>query len=82
MTNIAWHAYYFDSLENSAPPVRTEIIESESEDGAAKVATDHMGRCKRVDISRPVWEPQQNRVILASGGLSDRSAWQRGSLSA
>ena len=24
-----------------------------------------MGRCKRVDIAAPRWEPQQNRVILA-----------------
>ncbi|WP_158816766.1 hypothetical protein [Methylocapsa sp. S129] len=81
MANIAWHAYYFDSLENSSPPVRTEIIESESEDDAAKVATGHMGRCKRFDIAPLVWEPRQSRIILAHDSLAEGSASQRGSLS-
>ena len=82
MANIAWHAYYFNSFENSLPPARTEIIEAESEEGAAKIATAKMGRCVRVDITRPVWEPPQSRVILAREGQSDRPALQRGALSA
>jgi hypothetical protein len=81
MANIVWHAYYFDSLENSSPPVRTEIIESESEDDAAKIAAGHMGRCKRADIARPAWQPQQRRIILAHEGLTESPALQRGSLS-
>lgn len=74
MASIAWHAYYFDSFENSAPPVRTEVIESANEDDAVKLARGRMGRCKRVDIARPVWEPWQGRIILASESLSERPA--------
>jgi len=65
MTNIAWHAYYFSGLVNSLPPVKTEIIEAESEDDAARIAKGHMGCCMRVYITRPVWEPPQSRTILA-----------------
>jgi stage III sporulation protein SpoIIIAA len=54
---VKWHAYYFDSLDNSLPPIRTEIIEAGSEDEAGKIATAQMGRCMRVDVTRWVWEP-------------------------
>jgi hypothetical protein len=65
MIKTAWQAFYFHGRDNSHPPARTELIEAPSEDDAAKVAKSHMGRCKRVDIAAPRWEPQQNRVILA-----------------
>ena len=65
MANTAWHAYYFASLYDCTPPVRTEIIEAENEDDAARVAKGRMERCRRVDIARPVWEARQGRTILA-----------------
>jgi hypothetical protein len=74
MSTIAWQAYYFDSFENSLPPALTELIEAESLDDAAKIAKSHMGRCTRVDITSPVWEWPQSRVILASEGLPERPA--------
>ncbi len=74
MAIIAWQAYYFNSFANSLPPVRTELIEAENVDDAAKVATSHMGRCKRVDIASPRWEAPQSRVILAREGLPERPA--------
>ena len=65
MSNTAWQAFYYHGFDNSHPPARTELIEAPSEDEAAKIATSHMGRCKRVDIAAPRWEPQQDMVILA-----------------
>ena len=65
MSNTAWQAFYYHGVDNSHPPARTELIEAPSEDEAAKVAESHMGRCKRVDIVAPIWERQQDMVILA-----------------
>jgi hypothetical protein len=65
MANVAWHAYYFASRHDSMPPVRTEIIEAENEEDAARVAKGRMERCRRVDIARPVWAPPQGRTIYA-----------------
>jgi hypothetical protein len=74
MTSTAWQAFYFHGLDNAHPPARTELIEAATEDDAAKVAISHMGDCKRVDLSAPRWEPQQDRVILAEGGRCEIDA--------
>jgi hypothetical protein len=74
MSNHIWHAFYFDGLANSAPPVRTELIEAETEDAAAEVARDHLGRCKRVELAPPRWEPPSVRVILADEDMVGRGA--------
>ncbi len=75
MSNVPWHAYYYDGVENSRPPTRTEMIEAETESDAAKVAKSHMGQCKRVEIVGPRWAPAQTLVILAGdegqGALSN-----------
>ena len=70
MTNHIWHAFYFDGLGGSMPPVRTELIEADSEDDAAKVAKDHLGGCKRVDLSPPRWEEAKIIVIVADDRTS------------
>jgi len=71
MTNHIWHAFYFEGFANSGPLVRTELIEAESEDEAAEVAKDHLGGCKRVDLSPPRWEQTKVRVIFAEGDGSE-----------
>jgi hypothetical protein len=63
----SWHAFYFDS-SNNAPPVRTAIIEAEDEGEAGRMAMAQMGRCLRVEIARPVWDPP-SRAILARHSL-------------
>jgi hypothetical protein len=72
MTNHIWHAFYFEGSASSGPPVRTELIEAESEDEAAEVAKGHLGHCKRVDLAPPRWEGPTLRVILAEEGGSDK----------
>jgi hypothetical protein len=74
MTHHIWHAFFFEGFANSGPPVRTELIEADSEDEAAKVARDHLGNCKRVDLAAPRWEQPHTRVILAEEGGSEK-AW-------
>ncbi len=76
MTNTTWQAFYFEGFDNAHPPSRTEMIEAESEDAAAKIARSHMGRCKRVDIEAPRWEPAQTRVILAPDDPGGGEAWK------
>ena len=66
MDNIPWHAYYFQSLKISSPPVLTEVIEAQSMVDAAKTAATHMGRLARVEIASPIWEAPQACTILAS----------------
>jgi hypothetical protein len=68
MSSTVWQAFYFHGRDNAHSPARTELIEAATEDDAAKVAVSHMGRCKRVDISGPRWEPRRGQVILAEGG--------------
>ena len=70
MTHHIWHAFYFQGFGTSGPPVRTELIEADSEEEAAKVAKDHLGNCKRVDLAAPRWEHPHTRVILAEEGGS------------
>jgi hypothetical protein len=65
MSTIPWNAYYYDGLETSSPPTRTEVIEAECENDAAQVARSHMGRSKRVEIVGPRWANSQSRVIVA-----------------
>jgi hypothetical protein len=74
MTNHIWHAFYFDGLAISGPPVRTELIEAESEDQAAEVAKGHLGHCKRVDLAPPRWERPHVRVIFAEEGGAEKAS--------
>jgi hypothetical protein len=55
LSKSVWHAFYFESLEREAVLARTLIIEAESEEEAGKLATEKMGRCMRVHVTRPVW---------------------------
>jgi len=64
MAQLPWHAFYYDSLDDSSPPVRSAIIEAVDEIEAERAATMQMGRCKRVEIARPAWAPS-NPTILA-----------------
>jgi len=66
MTNLTWHAYYFDTFERSAPAARTAIIQAASEDDAGKLAIAQMGRSLRVHVTRPLW-----------GGYARRAPWRR-----
>ncbi len=73
MSNHFWHAFYFEGFASSGPPVRTELIEADTEDEAAEVAKHHLGRCKRVDLSAPRWERSSLRIILAEEGRGEAS---------
>ncbi|MGA2043286.1 MAG: hypothetical protein ABSG83_07910 [Roseiarcus sp.] len=55
MAKLTWHAFYFDRIDRSGPAARTAIIEAETEDDAGRIAVAQMGRCMRVDVTRPVW---------------------------
>jgi hypothetical protein len=57
VARIPWHAYNFNSSDNSSPPAWTTIIEAKDEDEAAKVAAAQMSTYLRVEIARPVWAP-------------------------
>jgi hypothetical protein len=65
MSTKFWQAFYFRADDHSQPPERIEVIEAECDDDAAKIAAAHLGRCKRVDIESPRWEPGEIRTIVA-----------------
>jgi hypothetical protein len=73
MAKLTWCAYYFDSFDNTLPPARTETIYAESEEDAGRIATQLMGRCLRVDVTRPLWGAP-NQVVLAGHGGSECSS--------
>jgi hypothetical protein len=50
-----WHAYYFESFDNTRSPLRTALIEARDEEEAGKLAIAEMGRCVRVDVTLPIW---------------------------
>ncbi|MGD0723386.1 MAG: hypothetical protein ABR970_20325 [Roseiarcus sp.] len=52
---MTWHAFYFDKIDRSEPAARTAIIQAETEEDAGRIAVAQMGRCMRVDVTRPVW---------------------------
>jgi hypothetical protein len=70
MAKLTWCAYYFDSFDNTLPPARTETIYAESEEDAGRIATQSMGRCLRVDVTRPVWGAPDH-AVLAGRSLSE-----------
>jgi hypothetical protein len=70
MAKSTWHAYYFDSFDNTLPPTRTETIQAESEDDAGRIATQLMGRSMRVHVTRPLWGAP-NQAMSAGGDLSE-----------
>ena len=73
MAKLTWCAYYFDSFDNTLPPARTETIYAESEEDAGRIATQSMGRCLRVDVTRPVWGAPAP-TVLAGRRVSECAA--------
>ena len=70
MTNHIWHAGFISKVSPKAgPPVRTELIEAESEDEAAEVAKGHLGQCVSASIwRRPVcWKTKLPRYFRRGG---------------
>ena len=66
MSHQIWHAFFFEGLSPAAAPVRTELIEADTDDEAVKLARDHLGDCKRVALEAPRqgWRgPSHLRVI-------------------
>jgi hypothetical protein len=51
---MKWHAYYFDTL-NDTSPARMTTIQADNEDEAGKIAIAQMGRCMRVHVTWPLW---------------------------
>jgi len=73
MVKLTWCAYYFDGFDNTLPPVRTETIYAESEEEAGRIATQSMGRCLRVDVTRAVWGAPDH-AISADRGVNECSS--------
>jgi hypothetical protein len=65
MSHQIWHAYYYDRTTESAPPVRSEVIEADNEEAAARVAREHLGGCVRVHLEAPRWMEVKSVVIVA-----------------
>ena len=65
MSHQIWHAFFFEGLSAAAAPVRTEVIEADTDDEAVKLARDHLGDCKRVALEAPRWEGYRAMVIFA-----------------
>ncbi|MGD0719597.1 MAG: hypothetical protein ABR970_00925 [Roseiarcus sp.] len=63
MAQFPWHAYFYDTLHDTAP-ARTAIIEAEDDVEAGRIARAQMGGCARVELARPVWAPQA-RIVVA-----------------
>jgi hypothetical protein len=60
-----WHAYYFESFDNTRSPLRTTLIEARDEEEAGKLAVAKMGRCLRVDVTLPIWSTSDGHDLGA-----------------
>jgi hypothetical protein len=58
MAQFPWHAFFYDTLHDSAP-ARTAVIEAEDDVEAGRIARAQMGGYARVELARPVWAPQR-----------------------
>ena len=77
MAKLTWHAYYFDSLDKKSPVARMAVIEAETEDDAGKIAIAQMGRCMRVDVTRPLWGAH-HRANPTPRALAERASLASG----
>jgi len=76
MNKIPWLAFFFDCADDSHAPLRTEVLEADCEDDAAKLAHEHLGDCIRVAIARPSWV-SPDVAILAREAAYARAAQRR-----
>jgi hypothetical protein len=76
MNKIPWLAFFFDCVDDSHAPLRTEVVEADNEDDAAKLANEHLGDCLRVAIARPAWV-SPDVAILAREAAYARAARRR-----
>ena len=65
MSHQIWHAFYYDRAADSAPPCRSEVIEADNEEAAARVAREHLQGCKRVSLEAPRWTQGKSVIIVA-----------------
>ena len=65
LSHQIWHAFYYDRSALSAAPCRSEVIEADDEEAAARVARAHLGQCKRVSLEAAPWMNRTRRVIVA-----------------
>jgi hypothetical protein len=64
MSHQIWHAFYYDNSGLSAP-CRSEVIEADNEESAARVARSHLGQCQRVSLESAPWMGRKHSVIVA-----------------
>ena len=62
MAKSTWQAHYFSSFDNKEAAQRIVFIEADDEMHAGKLAVAQMGRCLRVDVVRPLWEPSRSGI--------------------
>ncbi len=64
MSQQIWHAFYFDN-EFASAPSRSEVIEADSEEDAARQARDRLGGCSRVSLEGASWTDRKHLIIQA-----------------
>jgi hypothetical protein len=74
LARTPWLAFFFDSADDSQPPVRTAVVEAENEDDAGRQATAQMGRCLRVAVARPAWVPSGAATKAREAAARGRAA--------
>ena len=69
MSHQIWHAFYYDRSGASAAPCRSEVIEADSEEAAARVARAHLGECARASLEAAPWMQRTKLLILAEDAV-------------
>ncbi len=65
MSHQIWHAFYYDRTAATSP-CRSEVIEADNEEAAARIAREHLGACERVSLEGAPWMQRKGRIIHAS----------------
>lgn len=67
MGSRCWHAYYYDGLDKTRPPVMSDWIEAGNADEAIEIARRHLGTLKRAELESPRWEERAPTLSVIHG---------------
>ncbi len=73
MKKTIWQAFYYDSLDGMQAPLRSELLEADSECAALALARQRAGQAKRIEVASPRWAAHQTRAVQAATEMT-RSA--------
>jgi hypothetical protein len=68
MAISSWHAFFYEGVDTSRPPVRSTWIDAEREEDAIRIAKESLKRGQCVELTRPRWEGGHAPILVSGAG--------------